>query len=294
MQPRVTALVSAYNSERFIEGCLRDLEQQTIADRLEIIVIDSGSEQDERSIVERFQEQHDNIIYVRTERETLYGAWNRGIEMARGEYVINANTDDRHRDCAFELMARELDQDESVDLVYGDWLTTPNPNETFASHTGDPRMVLRYPEFFPPLCLLHFMFSPSPMWRRSVIDDVGPFDASLKSAGDLEWNIRFALKRRAKHMNVLLGLFLWSQETTSQGDAARVEPGRIFQRYRTKESVLRLYERAGAPVSDRSDRRLALVDMAVRAGFYTPPWHWIGPCSDQAFALSCMKWSERG
>ena len=36
----VSALVSCYNSEKFLPGCLDDLESQTIADRIEIIVID--------------------------------------------------------------------------------------------------------------------------------------------------------------------------------------------------------------------------------------------------------------
>lgn len=40
----VSAIVSTYNAGQFIRGCLEDLESQNIADRFEIIVIDSCSE----------------------------------------------------------------------------------------------------------------------------------------------------------------------------------------------------------------------------------------------------------
>src|SRR5687767_7896873 len=103
--PILTAIVSTYNAESFMRGCLEDLEAQTIADRIEIVVIDSNSPQREVDIVREFQQRHSNIRYLRTEeRETLYKAWNRGVEMARGKYLTNANTDDRHRRDAFEVM----------------------------------------------------------------------------------------------------------------------------------------------------------------------------------------------
>ena len=106
----VSAIVSTYDASRFIDGCLADLEAQTIAEHLEIIVVDSGSPGDEGRIVAEFQRRFDNIVYLRTERESLYDAWNRGIHAARGLYITNANTDDRHRADALERLARSLDE----------------------------------------------------------------------------------------------------------------------------------------------------------------------------------------
>jgi hypothetical protein len=65
---KVTAIVSAYGSERFLRDCLEDLERQTIANRIEIIVIDSGSPQDEERIVREFQYSNPNVVYIRTRR----------------------------------------------------------------------------------------------------------------------------------------------------------------------------------------------------------------------------------
>ena len=53
----VSAIVSTYKSERFMQGLLEDLEAQTIADKLEIVIVDSDSPQNERAIVEEFQKK---------------------------------------------------------------------------------------------------------------------------------------------------------------------------------------------------------------------------------------------
>ena len=76
----ISAIVSTYNAEKFIAGCLEDLEAQTLADKTEIIVIDSASEQNEADVVCAYQQKYENIRYLRTsERQTIYGAWNRGF-----------------------------------------------------------------------------------------------------------------------------------------------------------------------------------------------------------------------
>ena len=96
--PIISALVSTYGAERYMRALLEDLERQTIADQMEIVIIDSASPEDEQGIVREFQQQYDNIRYYRTdERENSHRALNRAIDKARGRYLTLANTDDRHR-----------------------------------------------------------------------------------------------------------------------------------------------------------------------------------------------------
>ena len=141
----VSALVSTYGSERFIRGCLADLEAQTIADRVEIIVVDSCSPQNERAVVEEFQEQYDNIKYIRTERrETVYHAWNRAAQAAAGRYLTNANTDDRHRPDAFEILARELEDRPDCAVAYADCAVTRNENQRL--ETADIVGYFKWPD----------------------------------------------------------------------------------------------------------------------------------------------------
>ena len=110
---RVSAVVSAFNSEKYIFGRLQNLIDQTLYQKkqLEIIVVDSCSQQNEGHIVKKIMQRYNHIVYVRTlKRESVYGAWNRGVGLANGKYIINANTDDRFANNALELMSDELIQ----------------------------------------------------------------------------------------------------------------------------------------------------------------------------------------
>ena len=93
----VSAIVSAFNSEKYIFGRLQNLIDQTLYQKkqLEIIVVDSCSPQNEGQYVKDLMRQFKHIVYVRiAERVSVYGAWNLGFRLANGKYIINANTDD--------------------------------------------------------------------------------------------------------------------------------------------------------------------------------------------------------
>ncbi|HFD79972.1 MAG TPA: glycosyltransferase, partial [Gammaproteobacteria bacterium] len=227
----VSAIVSTYNSEDLIEGCLQDLLAQTIADRIEIIVIDSASEQNERDIVERYQRQHSCIRYVRTpQRETIYAAWNRAIGMARGRYLTNANTDDRHRPDALERMARVLDEHPDVSLVYANCAVTAVPNCTF--HDAPVQGYFRWPEHDARHLFSVCYVGPQPMWRRSLHDRYGAFDADMRVAGDYEFWLRLAPHEKFLHVPEDLGLYLCSADSVQHKYAEEAARETLLARQR--------------------------------------------------------------
>ena len=231
----VTAIVSTYNSERFMRGCLEDLECQTIADRLEIVVVDSGSTENERDIVAEFQQRHDNIRYIRTERETVYAAWNRGVKAASGKYLTNANTDDRHRKDAFEIQEKMLDLHPEFALVYGDVYVTETPNETFDKNTLVG--TIPYPTFDRQnLINGNCLIGPQPMWRASVHDEYGYFDENMITSGDYEFWTRISQTKDFYHISQFLGLYM------ERGDS--VEHSNRRAQYEENKRIVETYQQA--------------------------------------------------
>lgn len=215
----VSAIVSTYNSECFMRGCLEDLVRQTLfaQGKLEVIIIDSDSPQNEGEIVSEFQARYANIRYIRTpERESIYQAWNRGILAASGRYVTNANTDDRHRSDAFERMAACLDETPDVALVYGDVFVTNLPNQTFEHHIRCGYQLR--PDYSPEIMLSGCHMGPQPMWRRNIHEEIGFFSDEYISAGDYEFWCRIARNHRLLHIPQFLGLYFENPEGFANSD----------------------------------------------------------------------------
>jgi tetratricopeptide (TPR) repeat protein/glycosyltransferase involved in cell wall biosynthesis len=234
----VSAIVSTYNAERFIRGRLEDLENQTIADKLEIIIVNSGSQQNEEKIIKEFQEKYSNIKYIKTDRrETVYAAWNRGIKAAIGKYITNANTDDRLRHDAFEVMVNTLEAHPEIALVYADVIITETENETFERCT--PVGHFNWMGFNRQYLLNKGCFvGPQPMWRREVHDEYGYFDASFVTSGDLEFWLRISQSNTFMHLPVRLGLYLRSPGSIehSNRDKQREENQKILHMYQKAQA----------------------------------------------------------
>ena len=258
----VSAIVSTYNAEKFFSGCLANLFGQTLYEKgqMEIIIINSGSEQNEESIARHYMETHDHIVYQRTERETLYAAWNRGIALTRGTYITHANTDDRHQPDALERMACTLDQHD-VGLVYVDALMTTAANEDSANNSATKVWLL--PDFSIRQALLDCPFGCQVMWRRSVHEHVGIFDASYKRAGDYEFFLRVALNSGAMHLPEVLALYHESPDNLSYQapDEVIQEVNRFIGSYRRQlplETIYPFLQHDSSPPA----RAASLVDFA--------------------------------
>ena len=185
-------------------------------------------------IVEEIQQDFDNIRYIRTEkREGVYAAWNKGIKIAIGKYVTNANADDRHSPDAFERMANILDRHPDVSLVYADAIKTETANEVLGRHTQTG--IFHWHDWEREALLNKGCFiGPQPMWRRSVHDEYGFFDESMVNSGDFEFWLRISQTHDFFHLKMPLGLYLDRPDSIEHrhGDEHRQEDQRILSLYR--------------------------------------------------------------
>ncbi len=240
---KVSAVVSTYNSEKFIYGRLINLTEQTLYKKkdLEIIVIDSNSKENEKDIVEKFKIKYPDIIYIRTgKRETLYQALNRGIKKTNSKYFINANADDRFRHDALEILADNLDKDTGISAVYSDWFYTNIENDTFESKTK--KAVAYYPEFYPPFLLYFQSTSHAHMIRKSVFKHIGYFNEEMKVFGDREFMLRFSSEGfKAKRVPMILGLYYWNLQSLERKENTYKEFEQIRERYIEPKNLMRLF-----------------------------------------------------
>ncbi|MDB6031237.1 MAG: hypothetical protein JWM16_1575, partial [Verrucomicrobiales bacterium] len=282
---KVSAVVSSYNAERFMRPCLEDLTAQTLFRRgeMEIVVVNSGSQENEEAVVREFQQKYPQIVYIRTERETLYAAWNRGLEVARGKYVANANTDDSRRPDAFERLWEALEAQPEADLAYAHCAWTNVPNDTFNS--GAERRTLVYPAYHPAFSLFYCLTGCLQFWRASVLKAMGGFDSKLKAVGDYEILLRFAQeKRRAVLVPEVLSLFYQNEQGITQGaTTSQNEEVAVRNRYRESLNISKVFFADTTEAEGVAWNALGL----LAAGCPVP---WLDqPAYDETFALLCFE-----
>lgn len=91
----ISYVTSCYNSEKFLDGLIENLLQQS-HDDFEHIIVDSASTDNSVAIIRKWMEKDSRVKLIEQPRRTSYGtSWLVGWQAAQGRIVTNSNTDDR-------------------------------------------------------------------------------------------------------------------------------------------------------------------------------------------------------
>jgi len=212
---KAAIITSIYKGDKFINHFLEQITRQTIFNECELILINANSPDREFEIINGFLEDYPNIKYIKLEQDPgLYACWNLAIESSTAPYITNANLDDIKAPWCIEEQVLMLDNNNDIDMVYGETLETDTPLETFERNTAL--------KIFP--CLDHSLEnllkvnSPhsSPMWRRSIHQKFGHFNTDYKYCADYEFWLRAAHKGSTfKKINSKLSLYYRNPEGLS-------------------------------------------------------------------------------
>ncbi len=266
----VTAIVSTYDSADYVEYCIRGLERQTVADRMEIIVIDSASPGNEGEIVRSLRKEFDNIRYLRTpQRETVYKAWNRGVRLARGRYLTNANVDDQRRNDHIEKHIEILEHNPDIVLAYANFNVTLEADKPFGE--AEIERAVDYPPYQRGDLLQHCYQGPFPVWRKSAHREFGLFNPGFVTAGDREFWGRISQKYDMHLIPEILGDFYKNDDGISYSNRrsgrAKSEGEKIRQRYRNSFDLpWSEFREIRLRVKDNFDEISAIIDELATSG----------------------------
>jgi GT2 family glycosyltransferase len=118
MQPLVSAIVLNYRTGRDAWKCVQALLNQTIADRIEILIVDNHSDDDSIGYLRNRSRGHANIRILEVARNSGYGQGNDlGIRHARGEYILIINPDNELEPTGLERLVAAMEKDPSIGIL---------------------------------------------------------------------------------------------------------------------------------------------------------------------------------
>ena len=201
----LTILTPVHNGAEYIAETVDSVLSQGYPS-LEYIVIDDGSTDATPRILERYADRirvvcHANMGETRTV--------NKGLGLARGEFVGIVNADDPLLPGAIARLVAALRAHPGAVLAYPDWMEI------------DPRSAalreVRLPQYDIRRMLEEFNvgMGPGVLLRRRALDTVGLRDTSLRYAGDLDLWFRLALHGAFVHVPELLATHRVHAESAS-------------------------------------------------------------------------------
>ena len=115
--PKVSVIITTYNYGAFIADAIKSVLEQSFQD-FEIIVVDDGSTDQTRQVLEPFVKQHQNRIrYFFQDNQGAASGRNKGIKEAKGEYIAFLDADDTFLPLKLEKQMKII-QASDVGLVH--------------------------------------------------------------------------------------------------------------------------------------------------------------------------------
>jgi hypothetical protein len=198
LESKISVVVSLFRSDSFLESFLYNILEQSIFQNSDIHFISSHASRTEKKLLNKFCSLYSNCNVTYFEKLcTVYESWNLAISHSKSSLITNMNVDDYRAPNSLELQVDFMENHPAVDIAYQDVLVFRDPNSSwefinFANQTitfNNTSFIdlawrgLNYPHH-------------APVWRKKIHDELGFFNPKFISAGDYDFWLRCALRKK--------------------------------------------------------------------------------------------------
>ena len=148
MDIKVSVIIPVFNGEKTIKRCINSVLNQTLRE-IEVIAVNDGSNDNTLGILKSYNDERLKIITVQNGGQGM--ARNKGLEIAKGEYVGFVDADDTINELMYETMYKkaaltnaDMVQCAINDIKYDIIHKRPNISDEFVVITDSREYVRKY------------------------------------------------------------------------------------------------------------------------------------------------------
>lgn len=208
----ISVIIPSYNHEKYIGKCINSVINQTFKD-WELIIIDDGSKDTSNTIIESYKD--DRIIHVKQENAGAHNAINRGLSLAKGNYLTILNSDDEFLPTRFEECIKIFEKDNLIDFI-SSWINVVDENSKVlgvkeAWKNMNPWQIenqnltfLNSNDYCLNALMANFVSTTSNMiFRKKIYDEIGGM-RNLRFAHDWDFLLRVCEKYNCFNLEIPL------------------------------------------------------------------------------------------
>ena len=184
----ISVIIPVYNAEKSIKKSLASIKDQTWNGDFEIIIVNDGSTDGSRTIIENYRLKNPemNIQLLNQQNRGVSCARNTAMKIAKGEFLALLDADDEWLPEKTEKQMRLLsDEDNKIDFLTSLW----NDEKVRFPYSVDPKSKLV------PVTLRKLLFkitgqTSTAIFKRRVLENTGYFDENQSYSEDANYWMR--------------------------------------------------------------------------------------------------------
>lgn len=225
--PLVSVITLTYNHEKFIANCINSVLKQSF-NNFEYIIMDDGSTDNTKNIIESLLKKDKRIIYFRQKNIGLKGIgknYNRALSISKGKYIAILEGDDCWDVNKLQIQLSKMEMENSV-LCYGKAYTIDEegnvldwyPKDRLFPNSGVQKNI-PIGEFLKLYLFKSIIPSPTIMIKSSVLKDIGGFlQPSYMRVVDYPTILNLSLKGNFSYINEPIAFYRVHEKQATLND----------------------------------------------------------------------------
>lgn len=178
-QPKISIIITCYNLGVFLEEAVTSIINYPDKYAIEIIIINDGStEASTIEAINKIEKSYPELIVVNQNNQGLGNARNNGIAMAKGEYIIPLDADNKLRHEFISKAIQVLDNQIAIDMVHGN-----------AQFFGEQEGLWKVKPFDISEMVLNNYIDACACFRKSTWENLGGYDVNMPIMGFEDWDL---------------------------------------------------------------------------------------------------------